>query len=63
MTDRKEMAAALEAILFVSSEPVPRAKLLEVFDEKDRQEVGEVLDEVRGDLASAIDETAGVLGP
>ena len=33
MIDRSEMEAALEAILFVSSEPVPRAKLLELFDE------------------------------
>ena len=32
MSDRREMEAALEAILFVTAEPVPRSRLLEVFD-------------------------------
>jgi len=36
MTDRSEMEAALEAILFVSSEPVPRTRLLELFGEHPR---------------------------
>src|SRR4029450_10063371 len=46
MTDRSEMEAALEAILFVSSEPVPRAKLLELFDEEEREQAAEALEAV-----------------
>jgi segregation and condensation protein B len=38
MIDRGEMEAALEAILFVSSEPVPRAKLMEMFEEGEERE-------------------------
>jgi segregation and condensation protein B len=38
MTERSEMEAALEAILFVSSEPVPRAKLMEMFEEGEERE-------------------------
>jgi segregation and condensation protein B len=40
------MEAALEAILFVSSEPVPRIKLLELFDEDERAEAAEALEAV-----------------
>ncbi|HEV2854874.1 MAG TPA: SMC-Scp complex subunit ScpB [Thermoanaerobaculia bacterium] len=46
MTERGEMEAALEAILFVSSEPVPRAKLLELFDEEEREQAVEALESV-----------------
>lgn len=46
MIERSEMEAALEAILFVSSEPVPRTKLLELFDEEDRAQAVEVLEAV-----------------
>lgn len=46
MTERSEMEAALEAILFVSSEPVPRSKLLELFDEDERAEAAEALEAV-----------------
>ena len=46
MTERSEMEAALEAILFVSSEPVPRTKLLELFDEDERAEAAEALEAV-----------------
>jgi segregation and condensation protein B len=46
MTERSEMEAALEAILFVSSEPVPRAKLLELFDEEEREQAAEALEAV-----------------
>src|SRR5215210_3151424 len=46
MTERSEMEAALEAILFVSSEPVPRIKLLELFDEDERAEAAEALETV-----------------
>ena len=37
MTERGEMEAAIEAILFVASEPVPRTRLLELFDEDERE--------------------------
>jgi segregation and condensation protein B len=37
--ERSEMMAALEAILFVSSEPVPREKLLGLFAEGEEREV------------------------
>jgi segregation and condensation protein B len=46
MIERSEMEAALEAILFVSSEPVPRTKLLELFDEEDRAQAAEALEAV-----------------
>ncbi len=46
MIERSEMEAALEAILFVSSEPVPRTKLLELFDEEDRGQALEALETV-----------------
>lgn len=48
MIERSEMEAALEAILFVSSEPVPRTKLLELFDEDDRAQAMEALEAVLG---------------
>lgn len=38
MIERSEMEAALEAILFVSSEPVPREKLLGLFAEGEERE-------------------------
>jgi len=40
------MEAALEAILFVSSEPVPRTKLLDLFEEGERAEAAEALEAV-----------------
>jgi len=53
MTERSDMEAALEAILFASSVPVPRAKLLELFDEEERAQAAEalelVLDRYAGD--------------
>ena len=42
------MAAALEAVLFVSARPVPRARLLEMFDEGDRAEAALALEAVLG---------------
>jgi len=68
MTDRMEMEAALEAILFVSSEPVPRIKLLELFDEDERAEAAEALEAVlaryadgesRGDRGVLVEDVAG----
>lgn len=49
MTDRAEMEAALEAILFVAGEPVSRERLLGLFAEEDapaRQEAAAALDAV-----------------
>lgn len=43
MTERGEMEAAIEAILFVSSEPVPRLRLLELFDEDEREQAAAAL--------------------
>ena len=68
MTDRSEMEAALEAILFVSSEPVPRTKLLELFEEDERAEAAEALEAVlaryadgesRGDRGILVEDVAG----
>ncbi len=67
MTDRQEMEAVAEAILFVANEPLSRAKLLEVFDEKEREEAGAALDAVIAryredpDRGVMIDEAAGGL--
>ncbi len=67
MTDRLEMEAVVEAILFVSNDPVSRPKLLEVFSERDREAAAEALDAVldryREDAARGvvIDEVAGGL--
>ena len=44
--NRAEMEAALEAILFAAWEPIPRPKLLEVFDNKEREMAAQALDEV-----------------
>jgi len=46
MTDRPEMEAVLEAVLFVASEPVTRRNLLEMFTEGEREEAGAALDAV-----------------
>ena len=43
MTERGEMEAAIEAILFVASEPVPRTRLLELFDEDEREQAAAAL--------------------
>ncbi len=67
MTDRREMEAVAEAILFVANEPVSRAKLVEVFPETQRQVAAEALEAVieryRQDphRGVVIDEAAGGL--
>lgn len=43
MTDRAEMEAVIEAVLFVASEPVPRSRLLELFEEDEREEAAAAL--------------------
>jgi segregation and condensation protein B len=59
MIERSEMESAIEAILFVSSEPVPRTKLLEMFDEEDRAEAAEALEAVLARYAEG--EGRGIL--
>jgi segregation and condensation protein B len=46
VSDRAEMEAALEAVLFVSSGPVSRQRLVELFDEDEREEAAEALEAV-----------------
>jgi segregation and condensation protein B len=67
MTERLEMEAVVEAILFVANDPVPRQKLLEVFSENEAEEAERAIeavieryreDPVRGVL---VDEVAGGL--
>jgi segregation and condensation protein B len=58
MTERSDMEAALEAILFVSSVPVPRSKLLELFDEEEREQAAEALEAV---LARYTGDSRGVM--
>ncbi|MDH3403447.1 MAG: SMC-Scp complex subunit ScpB [Acidobacteriota bacterium] len=43
MTDRAELEAAIEAVLFVASEPIAPGKLLEVFAERERAAAEEAL--------------------
>jgi segregation and condensation protein B len=53
MTPREDLEAVLEAILFVATEPVPRARLLEVFDEAERGEAAAALEAVLARYAAA----------
>ncbi|HEV8240906.1 MAG TPA: SMC-Scp complex subunit ScpB [Thermoanaerobaculia bacterium] len=46
MTERSEMEAALEAVLFVAPEPLSRERLLELFDEGEREQAAAALDAV-----------------
>lgn len=46
MTSRADMEAALEAVLFVAPEPLPRERLLELFDEPEREEAAQALQAV-----------------
>lgn len=46
MTEHIEMLAAMEAILFVTSEPVPREKLVEIFGERSAEAAGKAVDEI-----------------
>ncbi len=59
LTARGEMEAALEAILFASSEPVARDKLLELFAEEERAEAAAALEAVLARYAG--DEGRGVM--
>lgn len=65
MIDRKEMEAALEAVLFVSSEPVPRSRLLTLFEEADPAEAEAAIETVLARYADSeergvvVEEVAG----
>ena len=65
MTDRAEMEAAIEAVLFVSSEPMAPGKLVEMFDEEERDAAREALDAVLARYAEGdgrgvrVEEVAG----
>ncbi|MEE8523915.1 MAG: SMC-Scp complex subunit ScpB [Thermoanaerobaculia bacterium] len=67
MTDRLEMEAVAEAILFVANQPLSRDKLLEVFAEKEREEAAAALEAViaryrdEATRGVVIDEAAGGL--
>jgi len=67
MTERLEMEAVVEAILFVANDPVPRPKLLEVFGENEAEEaeraIEAVLERYREDATRGVlvDEVAGGL--
>ncbi len=67
MIERSEMEAALEAILFVASEPLKRSKLLEVFSEEEKEAAEEALDSVlarypsEADRGVALEKVAGGL--
>lgn len=59
MTDQAEIGAALEAVLFVASEPVPKERLLELFSDRDRGRAEAALQEVMARYESA--DARGVL--
>lgn len=67
MTEASDMESVFEAILFVANDPVPRDKLLEVFDEKEREAAKSALERVVERFSDAgrggvvIDEAAGGL--
>ncbi len=46
MTDPREIEAAIEAALFVTSQPIKRQKILEVFGSRDREAAQEALERV-----------------
>ncbi|HXO19798.1 MAG TPA: SMC-Scp complex subunit ScpB, partial [Thermoanaerobaculia bacterium] len=58
MTERAEMEAVIEAVLFVSSEPVSRGRLLELFEEAEREEAGAALEAV---LARYTENAQGIM--
>src|SRR5215203_3164261 len=58
MTGRNGMEAVLEASLFVSSEPVPRTKLMQLFEEEERALAAEALEAV---LARYVGDDRGIL--
>ena len=65
MTERREMEAAVEAVLFVSSEPVPRERLAEIFPADEREEAAAAIEAVLARFAPGeergvqVEEVAG----
>lgn len=65
MSDRQRMEAAVEAVLFVSGEPVSRNKLAEIFDEEEREAAAAAIEAVLERYAPAeergvqVEEVAG----
>jgi len=63
MTERAEMEAVIEAVLFVASEPVSRSRLVELFDEDEREEaaaaLAAVLARYGGTRAASVPEAGG----
>ena len=55
MTDRKEMIAAMEAVLFVAAEPVSRQRLLDLFGAGEQEEAKTALEELAERYAPARD--------
>lgn len=53
MIDRSEMEAALEAVLFVATEPIAEERLLEIFNEGEREGAAEALKSVLARHAAA----------
>jgi len=46
MSERGEIEAAIEAVLFVATEPVPRSRLLELFGSREQEMAEQALDSV-----------------
>lgn len=67
MTSVTDMESVIEAILFVANDPVPRAKLLEVFPEREHDEAKDAMERVVRRYSGAglggiiVDEVAGGL--
>lgn len=66
MTERQEMEAVLEAVLFVAGEPVPRGRLVGLFDDGEREQAEAALEAVIGRYSGVergvmVDEAAGGL--
>jgi len=64
MTERNEMIAAIEAVLFVSPEPVSRRRLLDLFAEEEKEEAQaavEAVEERHGSTANAMEGSRGIV--
>ena len=46
MTDLKEIEAAIEAVLFVATDPIPRKRILELFGSRDQKKADTALETV-----------------
>jgi segregation and condensation protein B len=55
MSERAELEAAIEAVLFVATEPVPRSRFLELFGSRDQEMAEAALDSVLSRYEAADD--------